>query len=161
MHCRRNRISFDFFGLHAWLILRVLLAWFWLMLRLWGSPSPSNFHLDLSYTVSVHPFSSLHTSSSPFPRTFPSAICLSDTCWVFILALHCIQKTPKGIWCSEVHHLRIRIVSQGVVCVHCFFGWVSSPILHLIYLFVCIICLSGTWWVSMFELHKIPYSSKF
>ena len=49
MNCRRNRISFVFFVLFAWLILRVLLAWFWLKLRICGSPFPSTFHFGLSY----------------------------------------------------------------------------------------------------------------
>ena len=45
----RNRISFDFFVLLPWLILRVLLPWFWLKPQLYGCPSPLTFHLGLSY----------------------------------------------------------------------------------------------------------------
>ncbi len=50
--------------------------------------SPRPFISVFHTTVSLHPFSSLHTSSNPFPRTFSSTIYLSDTCWVFILTFH-------------------------------------------------------------------------
>ena len=42
--------------------------------------------LDLS-SRSFIPMSS-HTSSRPFPRSFPSVFYLSDTCWVFTVVLH-------------------------------------------------------------------------
>ena len=44
------------------------------------------WHSNIS--TSFHPFSSPHTAFRPFPHTFVSVFCLSDTSWVFILSLH-------------------------------------------------------------------------
>ena len=101
MNYRSNRISFDFFGLLAWLILRVLLALFWLKLRLWGSPSPSIFHLGPSY----HAF--FYSAEN------------KTTCWVY-----------HSFWTLEWSHLWQRPpVSTGgkeMQTTHCSLSFLGS-----------------------------------
>ena len=49
---------------------------------------PGPFISVIHTSSSFHPFTSSHTTFSPFPRTFSSVFCLNDTYWVFILAFH-------------------------------------------------------------------------
>jgi hypothetical protein len=65
----------------------------------------------------------------------------------------------------HVRRRRIWLPGQSVVCVRTWkFLVCSGDFLerfswsHFIYLFVYIICLSGTWWVFMFEFYQLSYS---
>ena len=55
-------------------------------------PFISVFHTTLLF----HPFSSFHTSSNSFLRTFSSVIWLRGTCWVFIFVIHWIFRSPHS-----------------------------------------------------------------
>jgi hypothetical protein len=79
------------------------------------------------------------------------------------------KEKQKKVRDFHVRRLRIRMFSQSLVCVHRtdlgswlhfeFFFLHRFSRFHLIYLFVCVFCLSGTWLVFMSEIHKLPYSS--
>jgi hypothetical protein len=85
MNCRRNRISFDFFTSHFGLSDRFLV-----------SSVLTDLHLYL-----------------PFPsyfQTFSSVFCLSDTDWVFILAVHSPDPVgPPQQWSCR-HRTRTVII---------------------------------------------------
>ena len=104
MNYRRNRISFDFFGILTSLILKVLLSWFWLKFWLWRFPSLSIFHLSPSYhclvsTVLVDPAILLNYFTDPllvwtyYYSSTPSSLPSCTDIWI-----------TRETWMHTLHH---------------------------------------------------------
>ena len=133
MNSRRNRIRFDFFSILIFvtnpkgsidLILSKNLGY---VTRNLHPPRPfiSVFHTITSF----HPFSSIHVSSDPFPRTFSSLIFLRDTCQ---RGVYFIKHTLKKIFSlSPPRHTNLYVPLSPPMQFRTLYY--SLPPLHLVF----------------------------